>query len=160
MLARMRWSRSSAAGVAAPPGASAMAIATRNVHVQSPSAQRRDIDWQPIRTGLVQLGCVLRTPARISVRPGSRVNRAQNPSAPGRTRTCGPLLRRQPLYPAELRGPTREDRPPRGRWRAQRPEPRPIDEPEKKKNQASKAAAARITVTTTIRSAPEMRAVW
>jgi hypothetical protein len=27
-------------------------------------------------------------------------------SAPGRTRTCDLLLRRQPLYPAELQGPT------------------------------------------------------
>jgi hypothetical protein len=27
------------------------------------------------------------------------------PRAPGRTRTCDPLLRRQPLYPAELQGP-------------------------------------------------------
>ncbi len=26
-------------------------------------------------------------------------------SAPGRTRTCDPLLRRQPLYPTELQGP-------------------------------------------------------
>src|SRR5918997_809364 len=32
--------------------------------------------------------------------------------APGRTRTSDPLLRRQPLCPAELRGRTREDRPP------------------------------------------------
>ncbi len=33
------------------------------------------------------------------------------PSAPGRTRTCDPLLRRQPLYPTELQGRGR-----RGTW--------------------------------------------
>jgi hypothetical protein len=85
--------------------------------------------------------------------------RAKEPNAPGRTRTSGPLLRRQPLYPAELRGPTREDRPLGGRRVGQRPEPPPIDEPEKKKNQTSKATAATITTATTIRSAPVILAV-
>jgi hypothetical protein len=56
-------------------------------------------------------------------------------------------------------GLRREDRPLSGCWSAQRPEPPPIDEPEKKKNQTSKATAARITTTTTIRSAPVIRAV-
>lgn len=41
----------------------------------------------------------------------------------------------------------------------QRPEPPPIDEPDRKKNQTSKATAARITTTTTMRSAPVIRAV-
>jgi hypothetical protein len=40
----------------------------------------------------------------------------------------------------------------------QRPPPPPIDDPLKKKNQISKAVAAISTVTTTIFSAPEMRA--
>jgi hypothetical protein len=71
--------------------------------------------------------------------------------APGRTRTCDPLLRRQPLFPAELRGRNGEDRRhPHG----QRPEPPPIDEPDKKKNQTSKATAARNTQITTICSGP------
>ncbi len=34
---------------------------------------------------------------------GKRARRAR-PNTPGRTRTCDPLLRRQMLYPAELRG--------------------------------------------------------
>jgi hypothetical protein len=53
-----------------------MAIATINVHVQSPSAQRRDIDPQRIRTGLVQLasrfaeGAATKAlSARVYVRP-------------------------------------------------------------------------------------------
>src|SRR5215211_1537039 len=89
-------------------------------------------------------------------------------SAPGRTRTCDPRLRRPLLYPAELPGRVPAQslgaraapdevsdpcRPP------QRPPPPPIDEPEKRKNQISKAVAATSTVTTTIFSAPEMRAV-
>ena len=56
------------------------------------------------------------------------------------------------------RGPTREDRPRGGRRAAQRPELPPIDEPEKKKNQTSKATAAMITTTMTMRSAPVIRA--
>jgi hypothetical protein len=96
--------------------------------------------------------------ARGAVRARTRVVARETWDAPGRTRTSGPLLRRQPLYPAELRGPTREDRPPGGRRATQRPEPPPIDEPEKKKNQTSKATAAMITTTMTMRSAPVIRA--
>jgi hypothetical protein len=36
--------------------------------------------------------------------------RREELSAPGRTRTSDPLLRRQLLYPPELRGPGRQDR--------------------------------------------------
>ena len=34
--------------------------------------------------------------------PQDALNSERIDGAPGRTRTCGPLLRRQPLYPAEL----------------------------------------------------------
>ena len=41
--------------------------------------------------------------------PGRRTDEALRcRHGPGRTRTCDPLLRRQPLCPAELRGPLRE----------------------------------------------------
>ena len=41
--------------------------------------------------------------------------------APGRTRTCDPLLRRQPLYPAELPGRAREGIARTGTWRGEKP---------------------------------------
>ena len=47
------------------------------------------------------LGSDPRPPCHEKTR-GQRVRAA--PSAPGRTRTCDPRLRRPPLYPAELRG--------------------------------------------------------
>ncbi len=92
-----------------------------------------------------------RAATRAEQHPESRGVQGKHPNAPGRTRTSDPLLRRQPLCPLSYGGAG-----PRigARVRSQRPEPPPRDEPEKKKNHASKATAARITQTTTICSGP------
>src|SRR4051812_19923197 len=60
-------------------------------------------------------GCVFRCQGgskrasveRLAPSPGAPTSALPNLSAPGRTRTSDPLLRRQPLCPPELRGPGR-----------------------------------------------------
>lgn len=58
--------------------------------------------WSLVRRDPDRFGVRFR--ARRSRRPGSQGVAALDRCAPGRTRTHDPLLRRQPLYPAELRG--------------------------------------------------------
>ena len=59
-----------------------------------------------VGVGTIAMVIPARTPATASTTSatGCGTRFPDGSSAPGRTRTCGPLLRRQPLYPAELRG--------------------------------------------------------
>ena len=96
---------------------------------------------RPARDVWATIGPESRAATRADQHPESRGVQGKHPDAPGRTRTSDPLLRRQPLCPAELRGRTASI----GRAGGLSARACADRRPEKKKNQISKTTAARST---------------